>query len=201
MRIEVLVFDGFDELDSLGPYEVFSQASRLVDGVTVELVTSTGQSEVTAARGTRLAGLREWTPAGAGILLVPGGGYFDPGAGVREWIADGTLPKQLAEIAAGPGAKPVFASVCTGGMLLSAAGLLDGRPATTNKAAHSALAAEGALVVGARVVDDGDIVTAGGITCGFDLALHLVERFFGVEVALRVEDELEYQRRGTVWHR
>lgn len=57
----------------------------------------------------------------------------------------------------------------------------------------------GAQVIPERVVDDGDIVTAGGITCGLDLGLWLVERFLGAEVARTLEERLEYERRGTVW--
>lgn len=201
MRIEVLVFDGFDELDSLGPFEVFAQTARIVEGLEVALVTSTGQSQVTAGHGTRLAALPEWRPSGTDILVVPGGGFFDQGPGVAAQIAEGSLPKRLAEISEQAREGFVLASVCTGAMLLSAAGLLAGRPATTNRAAHRMLADAGAELIDARVVDDGDLVTAGGITCGLDLALHLIERHIGAEVALRVEDHLEYQRRGTVWHR
>jgi transcriptional regulator GlxA family with amidase domain len=84
-------------------------------------------------------------------------------------------------------------------MLLAAAGLLDGRPAITHHSAIADLDAAGATIVHARVVDDGDVVTAGGVTSGLDLALHLVERHFGAPTALAAERELEYERRGTVW--
>jgi transcriptional regulator GlxA family with amidase domain len=94
-----------------------------------------------------------------------------------------------------------LASVCTGAMLLAAAGLLKNRPATTNHAALEELRAAGAQVISARVVDDGNIVTAGGITCGMDLTLWLVERFAGAEIAHIMEQRLEYERRGTVWKR
>jgi transcriptional regulator GlxA family with amidase domain len=91
------------------------------------------------------------------------------------------------------------ASVCTGALLLAAAGLVDGRPAITHHGAIDDLRAAGATVVRARVVDDGDLVTAGGVTSGLDLVLHLVERHFGAAAALAAEHELEYERRGTVW--
>jgi len=86
-------------------------------------------------------------------------------------------------------------------MLLAAAGLLKNRPATTNRGAFEELAATGAQVVPARVVDDGDIITAGGITSGFDLTLWLVERFISSEAAHMLEGRLEYERRGTVCRR
>ncbi len=74
-------------------------------------------------------------------------------------------------------------------MLLAAAGLVEGRHAITHHGALADLEAAGAHVVRARVVDDGDLVTAGGVTSGLDLALHLVERLFGSDAALAAERE------------
>jgi transcriptional regulator GlxA family with amidase domain len=88
----------------------------------------------------------------------------------------------------------VIASVCTGAMALAAAGLLEGRRATTHHAALEDLRRSGADVVDARVVDDGDIVSCGGVTSGIDLALWLVERFAGDEVADRVARDIEHDR-------
>ncbi len=89
------------------------------------------------------------------------------------------------------------AAVCTGGMLLSAAGLVRGRRAVTHHGALDELRENGAKVLPeARVVDDGDIVTAGGVTSGIDLALHLVERGWGMQLAEKVAEEMEYERRG-----
>src|SRR5262249_51353304 len=95
----------------------------------------------------------------------------------------------------------ILAGVCTGAMLLAAAHLVIGRHATTHHLALDELRAAGATVVDARVVDDGDLITSGGVTSGTDLALWLVERFFGPQVALQIESRLEYERRGTVWRR
>jgi transcriptional regulator GlxA family with amidase domain len=82
---------------------------------------------------------------------------------------------------------------------LRSTGLLRGRHATTHHAAIAELRQAGAEVINARVVDDGDIITAGGVTSGLDLAFWLVERYFGPAIAVDIEQRLEYQRRGTVW--
>jgi transcriptional regulator GlxA family with amidase domain len=84
-------------------------------------------------------------------------------------------------------------------MLLAEAGLLDGRPAVTHAGALEELRASAATVVDARVVDDGDVLTAGGITSGLDLALHLVGRYCGADLAERVATELEYETASAVF--
>jgi transcriptional regulator GlxA family with amidase domain len=89
----------------------------------------------------------------------------------------------------------VVASVCTGALLLAKAGILDGRPAVTHHAAFDDLREHGIDVrAGARWVDAGDVLTARGVTSGIDLALHLLERFQGAEVAHATEQILEHQR-------
>jgi transcriptional regulator GlxA family with amidase domain len=84
-------------------------------------------------------------------------------------------------------------------MLWASAGILQGRPAITHHGAVEDLRQAGAQVVEARVVDAGDVITAGGVTSGLDLRLWIVERFFGPQVAHQIENSLEYERRGTVW--
>jgi transcriptional regulator GlxA family with amidase domain len=91
------------------------------------------------------------------------------------------------------------ATVCGGSLALAMAGLLEGRNAVTHHLGTDVLEATGVNVVAARVVDDGDLVTAGGVTSGLDLALHLLERSYGPRVALAVEALFAYERRGTVW--
>jgi transcriptional regulator GlxA family with amidase domain len=79
------------------------------------------------------------------------------------------------------------------------AGLLEGRNVVTHHLGLDVLDATGVNVVNARVVEDGDLVTSGGVTSGLDLALHLLERSYGPRVALAVESLFAYERRGTVW--
>jgi transcriptional regulator GlxA family with amidase domain len=189
--VDVLFFDGFDELDSIGPWEVLSAA-----GFPVRAAGFPGEAGTVRASN----GLRVVTdgPLGdaPGLVIVPGGGYWDPGAGVRQQIADGALAARLLALHA---AGTVLASVCTGAMLLSAAGLLRDRPAVTNKLALGLLARDGAQVrQEARVVDDGDIITAGGPMAGVDLAVRIVERYLGPDAALAAAGRLEHEQRGPV---
>jgi transcriptional regulator GlxA family with amidase domain len=189
MRIDIVIFDGFDELDAIAPYEVLRTAEQLGAPLHAELVGARGAGTVTASHGTRIAVDRG--PADdAAVLLVPGGGWFH-GAGVRDEIERGELPRTLV---AAHEAGAIVGSVCTGAMLLAAAGLSTGRRMTTHHLAIEDLRASGAEVVKARFVDDGDIVSAGGVTSGLDLALHLVERFADAEIAERVAREIEYER-------
>jgi transcriptional regulator GlxA family with amidase domain len=129
--------------------------------------------------------------------VAPGGGCTARAPrGARAEVERGELP---AAIAAAHRAGAQVATVCTGAMLATAAGLTQGRPAITHHGAVDDLRASGAQVVEARVVDDGDLVTAGGVTSGIDLALWLVERHFGAELAEAVAAEIEHPRHGEVW--
>lgn len=151
--------------------------------------------EITASHGTRL--LVETGPsADSDILIVPGGGWGGrPPKGTWAEVQRGDLLRLLREVRSRGAA---VASVCTGGMALAAAGLTEGRPATTHWSALDELREHGAVVVDARVVDDGDLLSAAGVTSGLDLALWLVEREFGTELANQVAREIEHERRGRV---
>jgi transcriptional regulator GlxA family with amidase domain len=200
MRIDIALFDGFDELDALAPYEVLRRAAELGADLQTRLVALDAADTVTAFYGLRVAvagRLGEGTPPD--VVLVPGGGWNHPGPhGARVEAERGALPAALARLHA---AGTILAAVCTGAMLLASAELLRGRPATTHHLALEELRAAGAEVVRARVVDDGDVITAGGVTSGLDLALWLVERFASPALATTVEARMEYERRGTVWRR
>ncbi|MFV6028883.1 DJ-1/PfpI family protein [Streptomyces sp. NPDC056264] len=197
LRIHLVMFDGVEELDFAAPYEVFSAAGFFTPRpVEVRYVSATGARSVTAAYGTEVRGLHRWAPEEADVLVVPGGGYARRDSpGVWAEIDRGTLPRALAAASAGP----VLAALCTGVMLLAAAGLTRGRPCTTHHKAKADLARQGGLVKNARVVDDGDLVTAGGITSGLELALWITRRELGADTTTALETMLEYESRGTVW--
>ena len=126
-------------------------------------------------------------------MIVPGGGWNDrSGKGAYAEARRGLITRR-AQASATPRRRR-FGSVCTGAMLLAAAGLLIGRPAITHHSAIEDLRNSGAQNVdGARVVDDGDIITAAGVTSGLDLALHLVARELGEEAALAGAAEIEHR--------
>ncbi|MGD9633422.1 MAG: DJ-1/PfpI family protein [Pirellulales bacterium] len=200
MRFDIVVFDGFDELDAIGPFEVLQNAAAGGADFEVRLVTWSGQREVVAAHGLRITvqAVDESEPP-PDVIIVPGGGWISGSeAGARGEVARGLIPQRLSEMHA---AGTTIAAVCTGAMLPASVGLLRGRPAITHHGAIEDLRAAEAEIVEARVVDDGDVVTAGGVTSGLDLALWLVERFAGASAAHAVGREIEYERRGEVWRR
>ena len=197
MRIEIVVFDGFDELDAIGPLEVLSHAAGFGAPFEVVLVGVDGPGEITGSHGTRLI-------VGSGLgrpdaVLVPGGGWLDRAPeGAWAQAQRGVLPAQLAALTP---SLTWIASVCTGGMLLASAGVLAGRTATTNRHALDAMREAGGItVLPHRVVDDGSVITAGGILSGIDLGLRIIEREAGADLATRVAQALEYEPSDDVWH-
>jgi transcriptional regulator GlxA family with amidase domain len=194
MRIEMLVFDGVDEMDVMGPFEVWSLAAGRSD-LEVALVGLDGPVEVTGMHGLQFK-----APEGLGTpnaVFVPGGGWLNR-AERGSWAEArrGVLPARLAELAP---RLDWIGSVCTGSMLLAEAGLVKGRPATTNRNAWDEFESFGPVLKKNRVVDDGDLVTAGGITAGIDLALRIVERELSPELADRVARSMEYTRDSDIY--
>ncbi|WP_327139785.1 DJ-1/PfpI family protein [Nocardia sp. NBC_01327] len=208
MHAQIVLFDGFDPLDVIAPFEVLAAGSDAVGGeLIVELVSAEGaRAVVSGTRGLVLHATAQLDPAKPGYIIVPGASGpvdCDPDAGVD------TIPVLLARLGetdlvplmrlALDNPAIVVATVCGGALGLAMAGLLEGRTATTHTLGTDMLEATGVNVVRARVVDDGDLVTAGGVTSGLDLALHLLERAYGPRVCLAVETLFEYERRGTTW--
>lgn len=182
--IDIALFDGVEELDFVGPLEVLRSA-----GLTVRLVTLAQPLDVTCAHGMRVRADAVYEP-GAQVLLVPGGGWVArSAAGARAEVERGGWTEAV-KAAAADGV--VLAGVCTGVMILAHAGVIGQRPAVTHSAAIPELEAMGVRVERSRVVDAGGLLTAGGVTCGIDLALTLVARLQGVEAAEATARHLEY---------
>ncbi len=187
MDIAIVVFPGVEELDFVGPLEVFGLATGLGCDIRMRLVA--WEPAVRCFHGLMISDLHPPKIA-ADLVVVPGGAWLAGGnTGVRRAVDEGKIAAWLAERFAG-GA--VVASVCTGAFLLQAAGLLSDVPATTHHSALADLRGLGVEIGDGRVVDAGRIVTAGGITSGLDLALHLVARFYGRDAADEVRRILEY---------
>ena len=209
MSVQIVLFDGFDPLDVIAPFEVFVAGSEyfLDNALDIALVSAEGARDVVSgSQSLTLRATATLDPRRAGIIVVPGASGpvdGDPDQGAE------TIPVLLARFAA-TGAIPLIAqalynpdvlvaAVCGGSLALAMGGLLEGRNVVTHTLGMPLLEATGATAVNARVVDDGDLVTAGGVTSGLDLALYLLERQFGPRIAHAVEELFEYERRGTVW--
>jgi transcriptional regulator GlxA family with amidase domain len=220
MHVQIVLFDGFDPLDVIAPFEVLYAGGMASDGaVSVELVTAEGPREVISGTGglpLRATGTLD--PARPGLILVPGasGRVGEPGEVPDEdagaagaWQPDEFIPVLLGRAvgtglpallkAAMDNPEVTMTTVCGGSLILAMAGLLEGRYATTHHQGMDMLDATGVHAVGARVVDDGDLVTGAGVTSGLDLGLYLLEREVGPRIAHAVEELFAHERRGVVW--
>jgi putative intracellular protease/amidase len=180
MRVVIPLYDGFTALDAVGPYEVL----RCLPGAEVVFAaaepgpvrTDAGSLAITA--DAALADLDS-----CDVLLLPGG----PAA--RRLVTDEPLLGWIRKI---HGSTEWTTSVCTGSLLLGAAGLLDGLDATTHWSAVEALESFGARYAGERVVFQGRIVTAAGVSAGIDMALALAARIAGETAAQAIQLAIEY---------
>lgn len=187
-HIGILLFDDVEELDAVGPWEVFSHWTRNYpeDGWAACLLSRDGAS-VTAAKGMVIGAQYSLADAPALDVLVHPGGH-----GTRRLMCDDA---HLAWLRTQRHQVPLMTSVCTGSLVYAAAGLLRDRPATTYWAALDELAAADAsiqLCPTDRYVDDGDVVTSAGVSAGIDMALHLVARLAGRDRALQVRRGIQY---------
>jgi transcriptional regulator GlxA family with amidase domain len=187
MNVGIFVFDEAEELDVAGPFEVltaWAEHSAIKPHVSTFSWDGGG---VRLAKGLRLVPDRSADDVGPLHVLVHPGGW-----GTRALLADGAHLEWLHAMRA---QTPLIASVCTGSLVLAAAGLLAGRPATTHWAHYDDLAEIDPSVVldtEARYVDDGDVVTSAGVSAGIDMALHLVARLESPDVARAVRRAIQY---------
>ncbi|MGX5776438.1 DJ-1/PfpI family protein [Methylorubrum zatmanii] len=181
MTIEIgfLVFPQVQQLDLTGPYEVLA----MVPGARVHLVAKT-LAPVASTTGLVLTPTITFTACPAlDVICVPGG------SGVNPLLEDAETLDFLRRQAAGA---RYVTSVCTGALVLGAAGLLRGRRATTHWAAHDLLAAFGAVPVQERVVRDGNLITGGGVTAGIDFGLTLAAELADEATARTIQLQQEY---------
>jgi transcriptional regulator GlxA family with amidase domain len=184
LAVAVVLWDGVEELDFAGPYEVLTAWARESErSITVRTVAESTEP-VRCSHGLRVLPDVAWQEVGRiDVLVLPGGDS-------RPLVADDGFVQRMRDLA---GAGTLMTSVCTGALVYGAAGLLAGRPATTHWSALDRLAAYGVEVdADARFVDDGEIVTAAGVSAGIDMALHLVARLESPERARSVRRYIQY---------
>lgn len=188
MNIGVLVFEGAEELDFAGPWEVLAAwASHFPeDGIRVFSVAP-DDGPLRAAKGLTVVPDYTWdTAPPIDVLIYPGG------KGNRSHLGNPAVATWLRAVAE---RAQIVTSVCTGALVLADVGLLDGRPATTHWQYLDVLRDLGDDIdvrAGDRFVDDGDIVTAAGVSAGIDMALHLVERLHSTDRAREVRRYIQY---------
>jgi transcriptional regulator GlxA family with amidase domain len=205
MLAQIILFDGFDPMDVIAPYEVLWAGGVASDGqLQVELVSLEGARLVpSGSSGVALSAVGFIDLERADVLVVPGavGRVSGEGPDTIPAILGRAAESGLSAVIEAAMARPdvTVATVCGGSLILAMAGLLEGRSAVSHHEGLALLEATGAQVVRARVVDDGDLITAGGVTSGLDLALYLLERDLGPRVAHSVEAMFDFERRGTVW--
>jgi len=184
--IGIVLFPGVEELDFVGPWEIFTMTAALApDACTVFTVSETVE-EVVCAKGLRVRPDHRLASAPeAEVVLVPGG------RGTRTEVDNPVLIEYLRQAA---GRAEIMTSVCTGSFLLERAGLLRGRRATTHWGSLDRLRALKTVQVvdDQRWVDVGPVVTSAGVSAGIDMALHLVGRLWGAELARAVQKAVEY---------
>ena len=185
MLIAIAVFNGAEELDFAGPWEVLAAWRFLYPNDVEVVLVGDSTAPVTCAKGMRVVPETSWDELGdIDVLVYPGG------RGTRAQLGDETTRSRLRRLKE---RGTLMTSVCTGALVYAKAGLLEGRPATTHWSALDRLEALGAKVDrDARYVDDGNVVTAAGVSAGIDMALHLVARLDSVERAQAVRRYIQY---------
>jgi len=185
-RIGIWVWNGVEELDFAGPYEVLTAWARMARDereITVQLVAESTEP-ITCSHGLRVI------PDVALADLGPVDLFLHPGGQVGPLLEDETFQAHLRERAD----TTLMTSVCNGALVYGKAGLLDGRPAATHWSAVESLRELGVDVdPDARFVDDGTVVTSAGVSAGIDMSLHLVKRLHSEEAAKLVRRYIQYE--------
>ncbi len=182
-RIAFVAFAGMTLLDLVGVLDPVSRVKTMGFDATLEceVVSATPGAKVFSSFGLTVQAARARPPLASYDLVVVAGGMA-----TRELVSD---PDVLGWLRA-PGPHAFVASVCTGSLLLGAAGRLQGKRATTHESAKDQLLAYGATYVDARVVDEGHVITASGVTAAIDLGLHLAYRLEGAEVRDKIARQM-----------
>lgn len=186
--IGILLFDGFEELDAVGPWEVLAFWTKQFPDDEYEVTTvSRDGAPVTAAKGLVVTPHQSYDSLPPLELLV-----YPGGRGTRPHLADDA---QLDWVRRQRATVPLMTSVCTGSLVYAKAGLLAGRPATTHhENTDELLRLDPSIELRKddRYVDDGDVITSAGVSAGIDMALYLVVRLAGADRARQVRSGIQY---------
>ena len=183
MNVALIVFDNMTALDFVGFYDAVTRLQTMKIHPEFEWTICARQPQVRDDRGLTMAVESvDESLAGYDMLFIPGG------YGTRGLQHDAAFVHWLRTSAS----TPLKVSVCTGALLLGAAGFLRGLKATTHPTALDELRPYCAHVVRQRIVDEGHVVTAGGVSTSIDLGLHIVERLAGKDARLRVARQMDY---------
>jgi transcriptional regulator GlxA family with amidase domain len=187
MRIAIAVFDGAEELDFVGPWEVLAAWHFLSPDDVEVVMVGESVAPVTCAKGMRVVPETTWDELGdIDVLVYPGG------RGTRLQLGDEKTRARLRQLKE---RGTLMTSVCTGALVYADAGLLDGQPATTYWSAFDELLPLGRDIVARpdeRFVDNGHVITAAGVSAGIDMALHLVGRLGSPKKARKVRRYIQY---------
>lgn len=184
MKAAFIIYDAMTALDFVGVYDALTRLKTMKHIPDFEWEICAHTEQVTDDRGLR------FTPTMTGgtlqdfdMVIVPGG------YGARKLVADGEFISWLKSSEK----CELKASVCTGSILLGAAGFLKGKRATTHRSAFEELRPFCKTVVDEKVVDEGEIITARGVTSSIDLGLYLCEKLAGREARERIQRQMDYQ--------
>jgi cyclohexyl-isocyanide hydratase len=184
MKIAFIIFNGMTTLDFVGAHDAVTRLKtmRFIEDMTWDICSYS--EEVKDLTGLQIVPTRVREPlAGYDIIIVPGG------FATRKLVDDEAFIAWIKTAAP----VPLKASVCTGSILLGAAGFLKDKKATTHQSSFKSLEPYCAAVVDEKVVDEGEVITARGVSSSIDLGLHICERLAGKEVREQIRKQMDYQ--------
>ena len=187
MRVAFIIYDGMTTLDFIGVYDPVTRLKTMGFMPDLEWEICAQSATVSDGTGLRITPTKRGDPLhGYEMVIVPGGfgsrNLMDD-AGFIAWLKTASPCKFKV-------------SVCTGALLLGAAGFLKGKTATTHRTAYKELGRFCSSVVDQRIVDEGDVITARGVTSSIDLGLYLCEKLAGREAKERIRQQMDYEQTG-----
>ncbi len=190
MRIAFVVYEGMTSLDFIGVYDPLTRLKTMGFLPDLEWEVCSWKAEVRDGTGLRFTPTWVGKPLGSfDMLIVPGGlgsRALEAETGFLDWLKTAAACKEKV-------------SVCTGALLLGAAGFLEGKNATTHPAAYEELKRYRVQVLDRRIVEDGEVITAGGVTASIDLGLYLCEKIAGREAAETIRRQMDYWPEEHAW--